>query len=73
MDNMSFIDLYNIEKRKLTPAQEFIKNMAKLTKRSESTVRQWVVGMFTPDELCKSIISEKLGIDADILFPPKKK
>lgn len=73
MDNKSFIELYKEEKRKLTPAQEFIRKVAEMTKRSESAVRFWVIGINEPDALCKSIISEKFGIDENVLFPAQQK
>lgn len=39
------------------------------TGRSEVTVRMWISGKFKPEPIIQKIIAEKLGIDADCLFP----
>lgn len=66
---LTFKELYLREKEKPSPAQSFIKEIAQLTKRSEVTVRMWILGRQVPDALAKSMIAEYLGISEDALFP----
>lgn len=68
----SFYDLYEEEKSKPTAAQVFIKNIATLTHRSELTVRMWLAGQQTPDELVQSIIAKEYGVSPATLFPKRK-
>lgn len=63
-----------------TPRKEFVSRMADLTKKSEATVKMWVMGRQVPDALTQSVISKELGIPEEVLFPegapqfgPKKK
>ena len=69
MNKKSFRDLYEEEKKKPTSAQIFISDVAKLTKRSEATVRMWISGRQVPDELAQSMIAEKFNVDVETLFP----
>lgn len=46
-----------------------IKEIAKATRTTRSTVYRWISGSITPPLLKKEIISELLGKDVDILFP----
>ena len=69
MNQKSFRDLYEEEKKKPTSAQIFVSDVAKLTKRSEATVRLWISGRQVPDELAQSLIAEKFNVDAETLFP----
>lgn len=68
---MTLKEYYLKEKAKPTPAQNFIAEIARITMRSENTVRMWVNGLQVPDTLAQSIISAKLGVDASQLFPQK--
>lgn len=72
MDTRSFFDLYEEEKSKPTAAQLFVKNIALLTHRSEQTVRMWLAGQQTPDELVQSIIAKEYGVQKETLFPKRK-
>ena len=69
MNQKSFRDLYEEEKKKPTSAQIFVSDVAKLTKRSEATVRMWISGRQVPDELAQSMIAEKFNVDVETLFP----
>lgn len=69
MNQKSFRDLYEEEKKKPTSAQIFISDVAKLTKRSEATVRMWISGRQVPDVLAQSLIAEKFNVDVETLFP----
>lgn len=73
MKQMTFFDLYAEEKRKPTAAQVFVADVARLTHRSEVTVRMWLSGMQSPDELVQSIIAKKYGVSAASLFPKREK
>ena len=69
MDKKTFTEIYNESKSKPTPAQEFVAEVARITKRSEFTVKMWLCGNQVPDALVKSVIAEHFGVDADGLFP----
>jgi len=71
MCNKTFKQLYDEEKNKATPAQEFIANVAKITHRSKNTVKMWLVGRQSPDELARSIIAKTYNCNAKSLFPNK--
>ena len=69
MERKTFKELYEEQKNKPTAAQIFISDIAALTKRSEMTVRQWLSGQQTPDELVQTIIAQKFNVSANSLFP----
>ena len=71
MAEKTFFDLYNEQKSKRTPAQEFVSEVAKITRRTENTVRMWLSGQHTPDALAQSIIAEHFGVNVDYLFPKR--
>ena len=71
MAEKTFFDLYNEQKSKPTPAQEFVSEVAKITRRTENTVRMWLSGQQTPDALAQSIIAEHFGVNVDYLFPKR--
>lgn len=71
MAEKTFYDLYNEQKSKPTPAQEFVSEVAKITHRTENTVRMWLSGQQTPDALAQSIIAEHFGVNVDYLFPKR--
>lgn len=48
-EKKSFFDLYAEQKKKPTPAQNFIAEIAALTHRSENTVKMWLCGRQVPD------------------------
>lgn len=72
MDTKSFFDLYKEEREKPTAAQLFIANIAKITHRSEQTVRIWLTGTQTPDDLAQSVIAKAYGVKQETLFPKRK-
>lgn len=73
MQERSFFDLYEEERKKPTAAQMFVKKIANLTHRTELTVRQWLSGQQTPDELVQSIIAREYGVKIETLFPKERK
>lgn len=73
MAEKTFFDLYNEQKSKPTPAQEFISEVARITKRTTNTVRMWLSGQQTPDALAQSIIAEHFGVSINSLFPKVEK
>lgn len=50
------------------PKTVWIEHLAKITMKSEQTVRCWVYGTQKPDALTISILSKELGVPADELF-----
>lgn len=68
-NQMTFKDYYLQEKAKPSPAQNFLTDMAQLTKRSSVTVRMWLQGKQVPDALTQSLIAQRLNTDASTLFP----
>ena len=53
MKNKTLKELYLEEKEKPTPAQLFVTRIAEITCREESTVRQWLSGIQTPNQRAK--------------------
>ena len=72
MSKKTFTELYNESKSKPTPAQEFVSEVAKITHRSEFTVKMWLCGNQVPDALVKSVIAEHFGVEAAGLFPERQ-
>lgn len=56
-------------KNQPTPLQDFIAEVAKLTHRSEGTVKMWMWGKQVPDDLTKSVLAKHFGTSAEALFP----
>lgn len=69
MAKKTFQQLYEDEKQKPTAAQLFIQKVAEITHRKELTVRMWLSGRQTPDELAQSIIAKEFNVSVDDLFP----
>lgn len=69
LKQISFASLYGEAKEQPTPAQQFIQEVAELTKRSENTVRMWIWGRQIPDALTCRVIGLRYGVDPDTLFP----
>ena len=71
MEKKTLVELYEDELKKPTPAKAFVTQIASITCRSEMTVRMWLMGRQSPDELAKRVLAEKLGVDQKVLFPEK--
>ena len=56
-------------KKTITPRQQFIDEICKVTKKCEKTVRCWISETQKPDALAQGIIAEKLQIPEGELFP----
>lgn len=69
MCKKSFHELYSEQKNKKTPAQEFISEVARITHRTETTVKMWLSGQQKPDALVCSIIAEHFSVEVSSLFP----
>ena len=69
---MTFKEIYNREKTKLTPCQNFIKEVAEVTRKSENTVRTWISGAVVPDELTKKVLAAHFGVPEDEIFRKEK-
>lgn len=59
------------ERKVVAPKKDFVEEMAELCMVSTKTIRGYLAGSYQPDALRKKLISEKLGIPEDRLFPPK--
>lgn len=70
MKQMTFKEIYN-ELPRTSPKKIWIERMAKVTKKSEHTIRMWLGGNQQPDDLAKSVLEKELGVSVDILFPSK--
>ena len=71
-DYQSFIQIYKgLPERSAVkaPKTEFVEEIAALCMCSTKTVRMWIQGVQKPDALKQKVISDKLGVPADILFP----
>lgn len=66
---MTFKELYLREKDKPTPAQSFIEDVAELTGRSTTTIRQWLSGAQTPEINTQKLIAAKYKVSLETLFP----
>ena len=69
MCQTSLVELYKRVKSKPSPCELFIREIAEVTNRAESTVIKWVLGFAVPDVNVRKKLSEHFGIPVDILFP----
>lgn len=65
----TLIELYNKEKEKHTPAELFIREVAKVSHRALPTVYKWVTGKTQPDTYIKQKLSRHFNIPVENLFP----
>lgn len=72
MNKKSFLELYREKKQQKSPAQEFVSEVARITHRTETTVRMWLSGQQVPESLVCNIIAEHFSVDAESLFPINK-
>ena len=68
MTRKTFKELYEERKNAPTPAQQFIAEVAKLTDRSEMTVKMWLYGVQIPDPNVSRVIGAHFGIEPTSLF-----
>ena len=73
MCQTSLVELYKAVKSKPTPCELFIKEVAEVANRAESTVNKWVIGLAVPDVNVRMKLSEHFNIPVDVLFPNVKK
>lgn len=74
---MTLKELYSIEnakKRELppTPGQAFVKEVARVTKKSEIAVRRWLGNgetSATPDALTQEVLAKHFNTTPEELFP----
>ena len=65
---MALKDIYNEQTK-----ENFVKRVAKLTKKSPKTVKGWIHAGRVPDALTRSILAKEFGVNEDELFPEKVK
>ncbi len=68
---MNFREYYQEEKKKPSPAKQFIHRIASLTKCDEKTVKFWISGTQKPSMPLRKIIAQHFGVDTNVLFPPE--
>lgn len=68
---MTFKQIYLEVKAKPTPCQDFIREVAEVTRKAESTVRTWLCDT-EPDELTKKVLAAHFGVPEDELFRKEK-
>ncbi len=68
---ISLAELYKEKMAQLSPGRQLIQDLMDATGRSEVTVRLWISGKFKPEPMIQNVIAEKLGLDAEGLFPKK--
>lgn len=71
MNQITFIDLYHKEGKKPTPRQAFIETVARVTKKSPITIKNWINGRQVPDALTVDVIAKHFDCDPSALFPEK--
>lgn len=69
---MTFREAYLEERSKPTPSQIFINQIAEVTCRETSTVRQWLSGIQAPNAKAKQRIAAFLNRTIEELFPEKE-
>ena len=69
MYQTSLVNIYREIKKKPTPCELFVRELAEETHRSISTVQKWVTGAQTPDNAAKHAISKYFKTPISVLFP----
>ena len=70
---ITFRELYAEYREQPTPAQAFVAEVARITRRSPTTVTAWCRGQQVPEPLAQERIASHFGVDIDTLFPSTKK
>lgn len=71
MNKKTFKAMYEEQKNLPTPGQRFVADVAKITCKSENTVRMWLAGKQTPDVLAQTAIANAYNVDVNYLFPSR--
>lgn len=69
---MTLKELYDNAKKQpkpLTPSYAFVLEVARVTKRSEITVRKWIAGDAIPDALTQETLARHFKTSPEALFP----
>lgn len=66
---MTLKEIYQQQKELPTPAQLFVQELANITCREETTIRQWLSGVQEPPRRAKISIAKHLSLPVDELFP----
>ena len=69
MKQLSLRERFIEAKMEISPAQEFINEISKISHRKEATVRRWLYGVSEPDEFIKATLAEHYGTSIEVLFP----
>lgn len=68
-NKLTFKERYEAALNEPTPAAAWVAMIAKITHRSETTVRMWLSGKQNPDELAKAVVADHFGSTVATLFP----
>ena len=70
---MTFAEIYEEQKSKPTPANDFINKIAELTSKSPLTVKRWVQPCTSvrPDALTQKVLADHFSTTPEELFPAK--
>lgn len=66
-DNEKFRELYK-ESGNTTARREWVLNLAQLTNRMPSTIKQWLQGISQPTPKTAELVARELGVSAEELF-----
>ena len=55
--------------RPVSPATAFVREVARVTKKSEIAVRRWLAGETLPDALTQEVLARHFDTTSDVLFP----
>ena len=70
---MTLQEIFEKERLKPTPIQNFIKEICKVTAKTEAAVYRWISGRCSPDELTKRVLAEHFKTTPEELFKHIKK
>lgn len=59
----NFWQVYADKVRQSNPAQDFIREVAEVSGRSEWSVRRWIYSGQVPDHAARKLIAEHFGVD----------
>lgn len=65
---MTLKNLYEECKAKPTPAQAWVREVAGVTKKTEMTVRLWLIGKQKPDQLTQEVLAKHFKTTKEELF-----
>lgn len=65
---MTLKEIYEKERVKPTPIQDFIKEICKVTEKTEAAAYRWIGGKCAPDKLTQKILAKHFKTTPEELF-----